>query len=402
MSRVSKFHVSSTLNSNIASTTLTKSLGDLVAQTIGKGITEGAIVQHLSKLRGKMVENKLSVPPTLRRGVVAKEPSKIYATSNGKKLPPPVFAPITPVQAKKPVTPKSQTTSRSKSATKTKGKRVRSELYDSDEEDFDDFVGDSDEEYGISKKKTRTPKPKTKEVNASVSKKPKIIQAESYAADLKDIEQDILATLGDGGPASRTRHIKQDFSNLEAQLTDEEEDEDEEESGNALGDFKMPDMYSAHIPKQERSVSPFTVDPKLAAQKMVSIGSSSGVNNIIPAYAQVSGSNALITPQQSRNASTASYNTSLYSTPFQPTFNDNVLAPDAYDRISGNALGLSPVDYSGIQNPLSTFNSGIDDLGLGLEHGGFDPNAPLPSAGLEDPFGDGYQMDDSIFDQFTY
>lgn len=392
----------------MTSTTLTDLPGELVAQTIGKGITEGAIVQHLSKLRGKMVENKISVPPTLRRGTVAKEPSKIYATSNGKKLPPPVFAPITPVQAKKQTTPKSQTTSKAKSTTKTKGKRLRSELYDSDEEDIDDFVGDSDEEYSIAKK-TRASKTRTKEVNTSISKKPKVIKAERYAADVKDIEQDILDILEDGGPASRTRHIKQDFSKLEVQLTDEEEDENEEEYGDALGDFKMTDMNSARIPKEERSVSPFTVNHEVAAltrgvsPKMLSNGSSSGVNNIVPAYRQVSGNNALVTPQQSRNASNASHGSSLYSTPYQSSFNDNVLGHNDYDRTSRNALSLlSSVNYGGVQDPLSTFNSGINDLGLGLEHGGFDPNAGLPLAGVEDTFGDEYQMDDSMFDQFTY
>lgn len=265
---MSRFHVSATLIET--NTALTRPSGDLVAQTIGKGISEGAIVQHLSKLRGKMVVAKMDVPPALKRGSVAKEPSKLYATSNGKKLPPPVFAaPSTPVQtkAKKQATPKSQVTPKTKSTTKPKPKRRRSELDDSDDDEgFNDIAGDSDEEYGTAKKKARTSKPKAKETKVSTSKsatqKPKAIQVELDVADAEDINQDIMATLEDGGPASRTRHVKQDFTNLKSNLTDEEEDEDEEEyAEGGLGDFEMPTTYSPAILKHERSVSPRTMAP---------------------------------------------------------------------------------------------------------------------------------------------
>jgi hypothetical protein len=263
---VSRFHVSATLIET--NTALTRPSGDLVAQTIGKGISEGAIVQHLSKLRGKMVVAKMDVPPALKRGSVAKEPSKLYAISNGKKLPPPVFAaPSTPVQmkAKKQATPKSQLTPSTKSITKPKPKRRRSEFDDSDDDEgFNDMVGDSDEEYGTAKKKAQTSKPKAKETKVSSSglaiQKPEAIQLD--VADAEEINQDIMATLEDGGPASRTRHVKQDFTNLESNFTDEEEDEDEEYAEGGLGNFEMPTTYSSGTLKHERSsVSPRTLAP---------------------------------------------------------------------------------------------------------------------------------------------
>lgn len=261
---VSRFHVSATLIETHA--LLTKLQGDLVAQTIGRGVSEGAIVQHLSKLRGKMVIAKMEVPPPLKRGSVAKEPSKLYATNNGKKLPPPVFAaPSTPAQtkAKMQATPKIPSTSKPKASTKSKPKRRRSSLDDSDDDDvFNDNLADSDEEYGTAKKKARTSKPKTKETKGgnskSSSQKPKM---ELGVAVTDEINQDIMATLEDGGPASRTRHVKQDFTNLELNWADEEEDEDEEYDEGGFGNLDMPATGSLSTLKREASLSPLTVAP---------------------------------------------------------------------------------------------------------------------------------------------
>ena len=49
-----------------------------VAQVLGPDFTEGAIVQHLAKLRSKMIDVGLPVPPPMRRGTL-QTPSKVYA-----------------------------------------------------------------------------------------------------------------------------------------------------------------------------------------------------------------------------------------------------------------------------------------------------------------------------------
>jgi hypothetical protein len=231
---------------------------------MGGGLTSGAIIQHLAKLRGKMLQAKISVPPKLGRGTVAKEPSKIYGTNNGKKLPPPVFAaPSTPIQA----TPKS------KPKSKGKGKRARDEV-DSDE-DIDDYPEDDDDDYGTFKKKSRTSRARPK---ASASKtgdrKSKRRQADLAAAN-EEINDDILRTIedDDGGPASRTRHIKQDFSKMDEPYSDveeaeeEEEDEEEEEEGGGEEEgvadkFETPQMRSPTSIKEEGPVSPRTTVPR--------------------------------------------------------------------------------------------------------------------------------------------
>lgn len=51
---------------------------DKVAYYMGPNFTEGAIVQHLAKVRTKMEESGLHPPPAPKRGVTARAPSSIY------------------------------------------------------------------------------------------------------------------------------------------------------------------------------------------------------------------------------------------------------------------------------------------------------------------------------------
>lgn len=227
---------------------------------MGNGITAGAIIQHLAKLRGKMIKAEIMVPPKLSRGTVAKEPSRIYATSNGKKLPPPVFAnSFTPVQA----TPKS------KPKSKGKNKRARADLEDSEEEINDYVEEDSDEDYGTTMKKARSSRAKLQmSAGKASSKKFKVLQTNLTAAD-EEINDDILRTLEDedGGPASRTRHIKQNFTHIDEAYTDVEEDEEEEEEEEEGGREEVtdrlenPQMRSRASIKEEDAVSPRTLVP---------------------------------------------------------------------------------------------------------------------------------------------
>jgi hypothetical protein len=150
---------------------------------------------------------------------------------------------------------------------------------------------------------------------------------------------------------------------------------------------------------------------------MLPLGGSSGVegNDVVPAYKQatMSGSNGLMTPLPSRNASTTSYNTSLLSTPIPSNFGQNAgwgLGHAGYDQNSEDTRDLfSSVNYNGVGNRVATINNGLtgnlsplnNTLGLGSGIDGFDVNAPFSSTGLGDGFG--YQMDDeSMFDQYTY
>lgn len=58
--------------------------GQRVAELMGPKFSEGAIVQHLAKLRSIMASEGIPVPPPLRRGMITRTPSKVYTTATPK------------------------------------------------------------------------------------------------------------------------------------------------------------------------------------------------------------------------------------------------------------------------------------------------------------------------------
>ncbi|KAK5050070.1 hypothetical protein LTR84_004190 [Exophiala bonariae] len=71
-----------------------------IAEVMGPKFSEGSITQHLAKIRKKMAEHGIPVPPALKRGYVAKAPSKIYgAAGSPSNL---TVPPVTPLYADTP------------------------------------------------------------------------------------------------------------------------------------------------------------------------------------------------------------------------------------------------------------------------------------------------------------
>ncbi len=195
-----------------------------VVKLMGEKFSDGAIVQHLSKLRQKMIDNNLPVPPPLKRGTTV-VPSKIYATSGGVRR---KSMPETPTTASTAVaTPKSKP-----SATKKRGRRSGMDS-DSDSQPEDmDIADTSDEEYGTSgrKKKKQQRHPKSKQAPKKTSQE---LKEDGDGAVVEDKEDTVMKspsvageTIKDSietpGPASRTRGVRPDYSKLE-QVSDEEE-----------------------------------------------------------------------------------------------------------------------------------------------------------------------------------
>lgn len=127
---------------------------------MGSTFTEGAIQQHISKLRNKMAElNVAPVPAAPRRGTVTNKPSAVYGQKGRAGL-----APQQPVASKV----QARSTSARNTTTKTRPKRIargkaapikRSE---SDENQTDDeFGGASDDDFvaepNTNGKRTRVP-----------------------------------------------------------------------------------------------------------------------------------------------------------------------------------------------------------------------------------------------------
>jgi hypothetical protein len=236
---------------------------------MGPTFTEGAIVQHLAKLRGLMERYHIPVPPPLKRGMVTRSPSKIYGTSGKPRVKLEHVAPLFPngttaVRVKQEDGAEEQQLSiydraqratnrlldandedpaekspRKKAAPKMgpaaspgKGKGVRKSkanmgnLSDDEEEEIPELY-DSDSEYGSpTKKKRRTAKVKkrasamaTEEVDAE----PATAQAGEEEGVAIKIEEE------ESGPAARTRGVKRDYSQMTAASSDEAEPEQVEQ-----------------------------------------------------------------------------------------------------------------------------------------------------------------------------
>jgi len=221
------------------------SSGGRVASLMGDQFTEGAIVQHLAKLRQKMEAGGIPVPPALKRGMITKEPSKIYGPTAGIKLEEVPFAPLNPpksaTKAKKPQNP-------------TKKKRS------SPKDDVDDGFGDlygSDDEYGARKKKT------TKRSKKAANTK----RVDNEDVQIKDEETDG----GDetiGHSAVRTRGIRHDYAYMEAVSSEVERSEEEEEV--ADDELVSPQVMAANRSNQRAAKARLDTDQSRSQQAVSS------------------------------------------------------------------------------------------------------------------------------------
>ena len=250
---------------------------DGVAKLMGEKFSDGAIVQHMSKLRQKMVENDLPVPPPLKRGTTV-VPSKIYASSGTARR---KSMPDTPTATSAMVTtPKSK-----QSASKKRNRRsgVDSDSDSQPNPDEMDIGDTSDDEYGASGKK------KKKQTKAKKVTKKRTVQ-EPMELDGEDTEQikkedafvksqaveegTIKESIETPGPASRTRGVRQDYSKLE-QASDEEEDDNGDEARD--GDGEEADDEDAVVEDD-------TEDPKIKSDGEVSPRSKVPFSPATPAH----------------------------------------------------------------------------------------------------------------------
>ena len=146
-----------------------------VAEEMGNGVTEGAIVQHLAKLRQRMVETNMQVPPTLKRGVI-NAPSVIYATGNKRKVP--VQNPVKESRTAGPVGKRNK---------KTKRNSPKDKFEDDDDGLEGDFDSDSDGEYGV---------PTTNKKRRNVSSKAKASKQKSVTEYKADDDEELITPKG--------------------------------------------------------------------------------------------------------------------------------------------------------------------------------------------------------------
>ena len=173
------FHSSSLTTTNSAS------VAD-VARNMGPVFTEGAIVQHLAKLRNKMDEDntrddlQLPVPGKVGRGTVTKPASRAYAKPVPKVNGVPKFAEVSDMNEEELAAAETQRAAKSKA----KGKRTKKEMSD-DDTAIDEIptLYDSDADYGApsakrARKARKTPTKKEKSVSPKAESKLEIESGE--------------------------------------------------------------------------------------------------------------------------------------------------------------------------------------------------------------------------------
>ncbi|KAK5382378.1 hypothetical protein LTR20_005987 [Exophiala xenobiotica] len=206
-----------------------------VAEVMGPHFTEGAIVQHLAKLRNLMDYHKIPVPPPLKRGMVTRTPSKVYANANNKRT----FEPIPPLYAASPNAATSEYRSvydrvqtikpedtgspvpKAKARVRNTGRRRTMSEEDDDNEALPEDLYDSEE--GTPKKRRRTTKPKRSVANNDNPPSTPPQQAINVKTESSGTIE------GSAGPARRTRGIKHNYELMDPMFDDADADADADE-----------------------------------------------------------------------------------------------------------------------------------------------------------------------------
>ncbi|KIW68073.1 hypothetical protein PV04_04042 [Phialophora macrospora] len=250
-----------------------------VAEIMGPTFTEGGIVQHLAKLRNLMISAGIPVPPSVKRGMSTKAPSRIYGSAANPRARLEPIAALFPDGTSGPTKIKTEGDAEQPVSIYERAKRAGSKLKDdtledtadnasvnapagqgepavfaakakgkargktkyrrnnmSDEEDEDiPNLYDSDSEYGSPKKRRRSSarsKRKTAASKAPAEDPLALSEATTLAAPVEDTQvHNVMVKVEqeDSGPATRTRGVKRDYSQMAALSSDEVEPEVQEQ-----------------------------------------------------------------------------------------------------------------------------------------------------------------------------
>ena len=191
-----------------------------VAELMGPDFSEGAIIQHLAKLRHKMKDAHMPVPPQLKRGTANQIPSKLYATGNKRKN-------------AEPSTPGNTMTSATAKKSPKKAKSTLKKM--KYEEELED--DDSDGEYGAPAKKPRTRlvasknKPKTSKVgffkDEISSQSPARSQTPAIKTESVQADEGAKSTVESPLSSVQTRGVQRDYKQYDEDDNEESDEYDE-------------------------------------------------------------------------------------------------------------------------------------------------------------------------------
>lgn len=186
---------------------------------MGPKFSGGACVQHLAKLRNRMQEEGIAVPPPLPRGIVTSTPSRVYSQSSGKRRrgssdddDEEDFGPLNPAEdAPKPATKKRKST------------KKEPDVKDESHAMLDLY--DSDDEYGAKQKKASKSKAKPKQTKKTAPKAAaKAAPKKTARRKSSSLEaEESIETSPAPVAAPRTRGVRVNYAQMQAPF---EEDED--------------------------------------------------------------------------------------------------------------------------------------------------------------------------------
>lgn len=145
LSWVSKFHVSSTVQALAPGSNVTD---DEIGRRMGANFSEGAIVQHIAKLRTKMADlNVAPVPGPPKRGQGASRPSSVYTTKT-RAGPPPAPPAVTPSgkgRRQRSDTARPTGVTKARAPRRGNGRRIKRSESDIEEEEEDEEMPEFDQ-----------------------------------------------------------------------------------------------------------------------------------------------------------------------------------------------------------------------------------------------------------------
>lgn len=184
---------------------------------MGPRFSSGACVQHLAKLRNRMKEENIPVPPPLPRGMVTTTPSRVYAvaTTSSKRR---RFASDDEDDEEYPSLNGADESPTPKPSSK-KRKAIKKEPDIKEEDDIMPELYDSDEEYGATKKKASKSKAKAKKPSPKKNNRRK-----SSSQSVEDAREPSPVI------TPRTRGVRKNYAHMQAPLEELEDVKAESES----------------------------------------------------------------------------------------------------------------------------------------------------------------------------
>ena len=210
---------------------------------MGPKFSGGACVQHLAKLRSRMEEENIPVPPPLARGLVTSKPSSVYAKTTPRKRQAAESRAAAVIQPLNP--PSSTPPPKKRKYIKKEPGIIKEEETEGDEMPVLHDNDDTDDDYGDKpKKKARTTRGKGKKATKKTARR-------------ASGDEDLASDNSNPQPSPRIqtrRNNRVDYSNMDRPVIEDDavtETAPEDEAGEAAGAPEQHEDVKAELPSAD-------------------------------------------------------------------------------------------------------------------------------------------------------